>query len=153
MSKYLFQTSEFGVSENGIHLLRNGFNYQTIPFSDIHAISIRKGKQLQNWFAIFIIGAVLIAGGLIISFSILDVIISGNASSLRPQMALVFLVPFAGGYFVYNSLQTGTLLHLTYRPDKEDTLLLKDLVEKRKLGELKEYLNTRVVIKGNNHIV
>lgn len=113
MTTYRFQTDEFGVSDSGLHFLRSGFNYRTIAFQDIKRIQFVKVKELHNWWAIFIIGASLIGFGVYLSIGTIKFLIEGNASPRHARMILLLLIPVAGGYFVYNSLQTGLVMKFT----------------------------------------
>ena len=60
MDNYYFESREFGVSDKGIHLLRSGFNYETIEFSQVDSLTIGRGKELNNWLAILVIGLALL---------------------------------------------------------------------------------------------
>ncbi|MBL3655477.1 hypothetical protein [Fulvivirga sediminis] len=44
----LFETNEFGLSQEGFHLLRDRFNYKTYPYSEIDKIRIETGKALEE---------------------------------------------------------------------------------------------------------
>lgn len=55
-NKYYFETDQLGISETGIHLLRNRFNYETIEYSSIQEIRIEKGKQIKNWLLVLLLG-------------------------------------------------------------------------------------------------
>jgi hypothetical protein len=68
MSSYKFVTDQFGISETGIHLLRSGFNYETIAFVTIDSLSINKGRQISNWPVALLFGIVLEAVGLYVLY-------------------------------------------------------------------------------------
>src|SRR4051812_16719974 len=124
MSSYLFLTTEFGVSNAGIHLLRSGFNYETILWHKINSIKIEKGKELHNWIIIFLIGSALLIIGGYLSIRALDTVF--NEGSLKSIKMLAFLlIPCLGGFFIYNSLQTGLLIKIKYSSDKNDMFPLK----------------------------
>ena len=61
MSDYKYRTDEFGLSETGVHLLRNNYNYKTINYEDITLLEIKHGKLFSNWLVVLLIGAGLIA--------------------------------------------------------------------------------------------
>lgn len=68
--KYKFETNEFGLSEKAIHLLRNRYNYQTFEYKDIDEIEIGKGRLINNWIVIFVLGLVLTTGALYYAYNL-----------------------------------------------------------------------------------
>jgi hypothetical protein len=146
MTNYLFQTSEFGVSDKGIHLLRSGFNYETIHWKEIDAAKIEKGRELRNWLLVFILGAALLALGLYLSYRTVDVLGTDPHPERLVKMLQFTLIPFIGAYFVYTSLRTGALLRISYQ-NKRDTFLLKELAKQERLGEFKSLLNEKLSIR------
>jgi hypothetical protein len=54
----------FGFHEEGIHLLRGGYCYKKIPFSALHTLTLKKGKAVNNWFLLFLIGTGIIFANL-----------------------------------------------------------------------------------------
>jgi uncharacterized membrane-anchored protein len=103
MTIYYLKTQEFGISSDGIHLLRSGFNYKTIAFSEIMKIKIEKGKELHNWWLVLILGASLVGLGVYLSLGTIKILIQGDLSPRHARMILLLLVPVIGGYFIYNS--------------------------------------------------
>src|ERR1044072_5920717 len=140
MTNYQFQTNEFGISNDGIHLLRSGFNYETIGFSEISKIKIERGREIHNWFLVFIIGAVLIIGGVYLSIQTIKILIEGNVAPRNARMIFILLIPVVGGLFVYNALQTGTVLKIEYSNGKKDMFPLRIISKEKKLNEFKAFL-------------
>jgi hypothetical protein len=58
-TNYAFKAEKFAVSEDGLHLLRNEFNYETIPWTGIASVGVRNGKDLRNWLWVLFIGVLL----------------------------------------------------------------------------------------------
>ena|SRR5690349_5539127 len=142
---YTFQTNEFGISDNGIHLLRSGFNYRTIDFSEIKSLQIEKGKELHNWWLIFIIGTALLTWGIYLSVWVINSLIQGNVGSRFARVILLILIPLGGGgYFVYNSLRTGLILKITCSSGSKEIFPLKEMVKNKELAEFKTYLSGRI---------
>jgi hypothetical protein len=144
MTTYNFKTSEFGLSTDGVHLFRSDFNYKTIRFSEIKRIKIEKGKELHNWWLVFLLGAALIGLGVYLSLGTIKILIEGDISPRHARMILLLLIPVAGGYFVYNSLQTGLILKIECVDGERDMFPLKDIIKKQKLKELKVFLSYKV---------
>lgn len=144
MTTYNFKTSEFGLTTEGVHLLRSDFNYKTIRFSEIKRIKIEKGKELHNWWLVFLLGAALIGLGVYLSLGTIKILIDGDISPRHARMIFLLLIPVAGGYFVYNSLQTGLILKIECVDGERDMFPLKDIIKKQKLKELKVFLNDKI---------
>jgi hypothetical protein len=147
MTTYNFQTGEFGISNHGVHLLRSGFNYKTITFSELKRIKIEKGKELHNWWLVFIMGAALIGVGVYLSLGAITILIEGNVSPRHAKMILLLLIPVAGGYFVYNSFQTGLVLKIYCVNGDKDMFPLREIVKEGKLKEFKRFLKDKVRTK------
>lgn len=71
MPSYNFETREFAVSDAGIHLLRDRYNYQTIPFSEIKRAVIEKGKETPNWIGATLLGTAMLYAA--IDFSLITI--------------------------------------------------------------------------------
>src|SRR5690349_15080427 len=56
---YIYEAEKFAVSENGLHLLRNRFNYETISWNTIETVEVRDGKDLRNWLWVLFVGVAL----------------------------------------------------------------------------------------------
>jgi len=147
MTNYNFQTKEFGISDKGIHLLRSGFNHRTIKFSEVNKILIERGKELHNWWVIFIIGAALIVSGVYLSVGAIRMLIDGNIAPRHARMIILFLIPVVGAYFVYNSLQTGLVLKIHCADGSKDMFPLGEIVKEKKIKEFKIYLADKIGTK------
>ena len=78
MSSYNFETNEFAISDTGIHLLRDRYNYRTIRFSQIKQIVIEKGQETPNWIGAFIFGTAIIYAAIDLSIITIDGFMSGK---------------------------------------------------------------------------
>ncbi len=141
MNNEYFRTKEFYISDHGIHMLRSGFDYQTIKFSEIREAKIEKGMELHNWFVIYLIGAVLLIGGIYFSTLVLDQVIYGDDSGTRSaKLMVVIFIPLIGFYFLYNSLERGLLLKLYFKNGKRTKFPLRRLNRSNQVDELKAFL-------------
>jgi hypothetical protein len=146
MTTYHFQTTEFAVSDTGIHLLRSGFNYNTILFSDIKSIRIERGKELRNWLVIFLLGAILLMAGLYVSVYTLSAVISDGVSRRGWRICYLFFIPCFGAYFVYKSLQTGTIVRINYG-DNNEMFPLKEIKNAQRLNEFKSFIKNKLTAR------
>lgn len=146
MPIYHFQTEEFGISDNGFHLLRSGFNYKIISFEEVTAIRIEKGKELDNWWLIFVFGAALTVFGVYLATGTIKILIKGDIALRQTRMIFLLLIPVAGGYFAYNSLRTGLLLKIECAGGKKYMFPIRDIVREQKLNEMRKFLNQRFTV-------
>jgi hypothetical protein len=144
MATYNFQSKEFGISDRGVHLLRSGFNYKTIAFSGINRIRIEKGMKIRNWWLVFVLGAVMIFFGVYLSIGALTALMTGNIAPRQARMIFFLFIPLTGGYFIYNSLQTGLVLKIDFSNGDKDTFPLDEIVQKKRVREFKAYLMEKI---------
>lgn len=144
MTNYTFQTKEFGISDAGIHLLRSGFNYKAINFSEVNRIQIERGKELHNWWLIFIIGALLIVFGMYLSVGTIRMFIDGDIAPRHAKLIFLLLVPVVGAYFVYNSLRTGLVLRIHCIDGSKDMFPLEEILIEKRMKEFEIYLTNKV---------
>lgn len=143
MEKYLFQTSEFGISSTGIHLLRSGFNYRTISWAAIYATKISKGKELHNWWLILLIGLAITALGIYLSVRAFDILMHKDQPLLYIKMLQFTLIPMIGFFFIRNALRTGLCLSLHFTQHKKIMFPLRELIAKKKLQEFEALLRNK----------
>jgi hypothetical protein len=134
-SKYHFQTEEFGISDEGIHLFRSGYNYETILYPDIQQVRVYRGKELNNWLVILLIGLGICISGILLTYRFSQVIFEDNGDPSRYRSGLVALIPIFGGFFIYNSFRTGVMLQIDTLT-KTKRLPLREI---SKAGVLKEF--------------
>ena len=134
MNQYYFETREFGVSDNGIHLLRSRFNYETIEFNQVDYLIIGKGKELNNWLIILLIGLALVSFSVYYSLSLFNIIDNNEVNVIYLEEILVPLIPFMlGGYCLYSSTRNGTILRVKTIKNKVDKFPLKEFERENKL--------------------
>ena len=157
MTSYNFEAREFAVSDAGIHLLRDRYNYRTIRFSEIKRIVVGKGKETPNWIGAFMLGTAILYAAVDFSMITIDGFISGNANAGQLKM-LVFLllIGCAGGCFVYSSLQQGVILRISYGNGKRDRFPLREIIMQGQFGDLlfmlDSKLDSRLIVKlKKNH--
>lgn len=140
---YRFRTSEFGVSNQGIHLLRSGYNYKTISFNELETIAITRGKELHNWWVIFIVGAAVVLFGIALSIHVINMVISDDFPTGNLRMLFVLFIPFVGVYFVYNSVQMGLVLKVKCSDGSRWIFPLKEIARAKQLPAFHRYLNDK----------
>ena len=144
MNNYLFQSTEFAVSDNGIHLLRSGFNYKTIRWGEVDSIKIRKGKELHNSWIIFLLGFILFAAGAYLTIRTVDILVHKEHAERYVKMLLFLLIPFIGVYFVYNSMRTGIVMSISYADYKREMFPLNEIIKQNRLNEFKSLMTAKL---------
>jgi hypothetical protein len=145
MASYYYETREFAISDAGIHLLRDRYNYRTIRFSDTNRIIIERGKETPNWIGAFLLGTVILYTAVDASMLSIDNFVFGNKSAGYLKI-LVFLLLFgcAGGCFVYSSVQHGIILRISYGKGKHDRFPLRTIIRQGQFNDLLFLLTSKL---------
>lgn len=100
----------FKISLDGIHLIRSNYTYKKIFYNDIDKVVIGKGRAVNNWILILLIGIALFV--ILVFFSFLSlkgfILSDGNIRFLNVfgHMILMFLIMGGLGYYsIRNSLK------------------------------------------------
>lgn len=149
MKKYYFVTSGFGLSDNGFHYLRSGYNYETIDYSEIKEIVIERDKELNNWFFIFMVGLILLMFSIYYFLRLLNLIDYKEAEYVKNviyiEEIILPVLPFLFGiYCVYSSLKTNTMLKMKTVKGKRTKYSLKEVEQSNALPSLKLFLNDKL---------
>ncbi|ALJ00709.1 hypothetical protein DC20_19155 [Rufibacter tibetensis] len=144
----MFETSEFGLSSEGIHLLRSRYNYETVPFSHIQSIRFGKGRIVNNWVAILVIGLACVAFSIFYAFVLLEVFSDERVNRIYIEEILLPFLPLVFGvYMVYASLRTGEMMVVCYgRKTKRFTL--ERLKKEGSLERFMDEVNSHVQRNG-----
>lgn len=62
----------FKLTSQGIHLLRNKFTYQLIPYNEVESANLIRGKSIKNWMVVLIIGLASLILASIITYHLID---------------------------------------------------------------------------------
>lgn len=153
MNKYFLKTEEFGISEVGIHLLRSGFNFETIPFSSIISIEITKGKLIRNWLLILIIGIGLITFSIYYTKGVIDLYNDPTVHVMPIESIVVPILPCAFGIFcLYTSLGSGPVMIL-YQNGKKSSYALTEFDKRNEMTTFQAYLQSNRSLFGKLKIV
>ena len=142
-SRYYFQTREFGVSDRGLHLLRSGYNYQTIDFYQIHSAKIQKDYELPNWVIVFVFGTFILFAGVDLLMPLLDSFLYNLDLQQLRVIVILAIIPLAGAVFVFKSVRRGTVLRIEYGKKKKDRFALNELERQNKMKDSKRCCVTR----------
>ena len=107
---YLFETNEFGLSNDSFHLLRSGYNFKTYSNKDIGSLSIENGKQINNWIL------VLIAFAIFYSVKLFHIMNDDQSRTIYVEQIVIPVLPFlVGMYCIYASFKKGPVIRVQLR--------------------------------------
>jgi large-conductance mechanosensitive channel len=145
MNEYYFETQEFGISDDGIHLLRSRYNYKTINFSNLESVTIEKGKELNNWIIILIVGVLFVSFSIYYTVRLYQVITNHEVNVISFGEILVPLIPLMlGAYCIYSSIKNGTILRTKTTQQETDKFPLSKLEKENKLHEFQSFLKEKL---------
>jgi len=143
MTLYKFETNQFGLSEESIHLLRSGFNYRTIEFSSLKSILLSKGRQVNNWLIFLIFGLTLCSFGLFTTIKVIyEYFFANNFHHFYVEQFVIGVLPlFAGVFSIYHSLKIGPVLLISTQ-NRTIRLPIEELKKKSQIDDLIYFLST-----------
>ena len=106
--EYVYKDQYFGVSKEGLHLMRSGYNYDTIPLSEIKTVQVKRGKTINNWALLLAFGFILIGVAAFLTINITHNDARHNFSIEEIAGIVVFTV--IGGFTIWKSIQTEEVL-------------------------------------------
>jgi len=141
---YTFETDQFGINDEGIHLLRSKYNYKSIVTGEIEFIELIRGKEFVNWVFILLIGIVMLVFGLYYGLSLFDFFNSSNGGRIYIEELLVPFFPICIGiYMVYVSFRTTMILKVQLK-NKKFQLSMRPLIKEGKYEEFEKYMNENI---------
>lgn len=144
MSKYTFQTAAFGLSDEGIHLLRSGYNYKTLPYTDIRRATLKRGVTIKNWLVILVSGIALMGFAVYQSAHVYKQFLDPTVPAVHIESIVLPLLPLLlGNYCIYISLKRTTILKVKYNGGKAK-LSLKTIVINNEADQLVAYLQEKL---------
>jgi hypothetical protein len=137
---YQFETNNFGLNSEAIHLLRNRFNYKSIPLKDIDKLSIKKGPDINNWLIALLVGLSLISFALYETVTLIEMFYSEDVHVIYVQrIILPFLPALIGIYLLVLSLRRTTILQIMYGSEKHQFSLM-EIIKKDSLENFISHL-------------
>jgi hypothetical protein len=107
---------------------------------------LKEEKNSATWLVFFLLGAILLIAGLYVSVYVLDAVIADGVSRRGWRICYLFFIPCFGAYFVYKSLQTGTIVRINYG-DKNEMFPLKEIKNAQRLNEFKSFIKKKLTAR------
>ncbi|WP_305982299.1 hypothetical protein [Roseivirga thermotolerans] len=144
MSTRLFTHKNFHIENDGIHLLRNGFDYKTLLKTDLVEVHITRGPQVKNWMVLLSMGLGLIAFASYYIIRLIDFLINTD-DIIYIEQFVVPIIPLALGIVCLNNgLRRGEVLICTLKTGK---VLRIPLLNKFEKAELEKVLRSQFKYK------
>jgi hypothetical protein len=144
MNNYDIQSKDFALSAQGVHLLRNRFNYKTINYNDVHKATFARAVETKN------VVLTLIAGILFVGFAVYNAIgvfeNFHNPAVHRiyiESIVLPVLPLLLGLYCIYIAVKKVPSLIIELESQKH-TLSLEDIYKAGEIEILEIYLKEKL---------
>lgn len=135
---YTYEAEKFAVSENGLHLLRNRFNYETILWNSIETVEVRNGKDLRNWLWVLFVGVALAGYAIYDIFYILFIFNDPTTHVIHAERLVLPVIPLSLGlYSIFIALR-NTRVMVIKGTTKTYFLSLRYLI---KSGQYSEFIS------------
>jgi hypothetical protein len=147
MSPYRFQLQDFALSDSGVHLLRNRFNFKTIEYEEIKSATIKKATEIRNASVILAFGIALICFAFYQCRWIVELFTNPQVFKIYIETIIIPIFPaFLGVYCIYIAVRKGPVLQLE-EGNKKYRLRLHSIVKNNLAIEFEKYLGSKLGLK------
>ncbi|HWK08349.1 MAG TPA: hypothetical protein VNS58_32205 [Puia sp.] len=147
MSLYLYQLEDFALSDSGVHLLRNQFNFRTIGYAEIEMATIERSTEIRNAPLTLLFGILLICFSFYQCRWIVELFTNPQEHTIYIESIVLPIIPaFLGVYCTYIALKKGPVLKLE-EGKKKHKLRLRSLAKNNLSFEFERYLNKQLGTK------
>jgi len=144
MTNYDLESRDFALSPQGIHLLRNRFNYKTINFSEIDKASFTRAVETKNVLLTLIVGALLVAFAVYQAIGVYEDFNDPAVYHIYIESIVLPVLPvLLGGYCIYIAVKRVPLLIVELKGEKYK-LNLKDFIKGGGTMGLETYLKEKL---------
>jgi hypothetical protein len=140
---YTYEAEKFAVSENGLHLLRNRFNYETISWNTIETVEVRNGKDLRNWLWVLFVGVALAGYAIYDIFYILFIFNDPHTHVIYVERLVLPVIPLSLGlYSIFIALR-NTRVMVIKGTTKTYFLSLRYLIKSSRYSEFISFMQKK----------
>lgn len=140
---YTYEAEKFAVSENGLHLLRNRFNYETISWNTIETVEVRDGKDLRNWLWVLFVGVALAGYAIYDIFYILFIFNDPSTHVIYVERLVLPVIPLLLGlYSIFIALR-NTRVMVIKGATKTYSLSLRYLIKSSQYSEFISFMQKK----------
>lgn len=144
MNTYDFEFAEFKLSKEGVHLLRNRFNYKTITYQEIEKAIMKKGTETKNIFLTLTSGFAMIFFACYMIYGVINSFSNPNIHVIPAESIVLPLFPaILGVFYIYISIKKIPILYIE-SGSKKYKLSLIDAIKINKTDEVRIYLEEKL---------
>lgn len=153
MVDYLFESEQFAFSEHAIHLLRSRYNYETHPNSEITQFILRRGKLINRWGIVLILGLVFIGGTFFYLGKTYWSVSNGQVSTIYVEQIVAPILPLLLGFYcVYSALRVGPTAKVIFKNGVVKNFPLDSAQKQGRIDDLVSYLKQSNELKHKTDI-
>lgn len=144
MNQYRFQSDDFGLSDNGVHLLRSHFNFKTIRYEEVRRATIERASEIKNATLILLLGVLLACFAFYQTRAVIELFTTPSTTTIYMETIVLPVIPgFLGVYCIYIALRKGPVLKLE-EGRKEHKLRLRSIFRDEQAFEFERYLSRQL---------
>jgi hypothetical protein len=153
MSLYHFQFEDFALSDSGIHLLRNKFNFKTIGYDEIKTATIERSTEIRNASLTLLIGILLTCFTFYQYRWLLGMLTDHQSHVIYIESIVLPVIPaFLGIYCILIAVKKAPVLKLEAGKRKYK-LRLRSVIKNDLAIEFEEYLSRKLGSKLQKIII
>lgn len=147
MANYDIESKDFALSSQGLHLLRNRFNYKTINFDEVDKAYFTKAAETKNVVLALMVGILFVAFAIYGAVCVYDDFHDPSVYHISIESIMLPVLPLlAGAYCIYIALKKVSLLVIELK-DQKYKLSVVDVVNSGQLIVLESYLRKKLATK------
>ena len=144
MNPYHYQSEDFALSDDGVHLLRNRYNYKTIAYSEVEKATIRRAVEVKNSPVLLALGTIFLAFAFYQSRWVIDLFNDPTVYHIYIESIVLPVLPAAiGVYCLYTGLRKGPVLLLSIG-NSVQKLRLRSLYKQGVMPDVEKYLDRKL---------
>jgi len=151
MNPYQFQSEDFALSADGVHLLRNRYNFKTITYDEINEAVIERSAEIRNAPVTLILGILMVLFAFYQSRWVIGLFIHPEGTIYIESIVLPVIPAFLGIYCIYIAIRKGPMLRLETET-KSHKMRLRSFFKNDQSIELEKYLaqhlGSRLCVNG-----
>ena len=147
MSIYNFESTDFALSDKGIHLLRNRYNYKTIEYNMIDKATVKKAAEINNVIPCLVIGIGLLGFAILQTRHMINIFNDPTVTIIYIEAIILPVLPgLVGIYLIYISVKKGFVL-IIEAGGKKYKLRLRDFIKDNTKETVIKYLTEKLSYK------
>jgi hypothetical protein len=144
MNNYDIQSKDFALSAQGIHLLRNRFNYKTINYDDVRKATFARAAETKNVVLTLIAGVLLVAFAMYNAIGVYENFHDPKVHRIYIESIVLPVLPLLLGlYCIYTAVKKVPSLIIELENQKH-TLSVQDIYKAELVGVLEAYLKEKL---------